>query len=162
MFAQMSQFIFRASLDDDAEWYRDDSPDWVWWGTQTGYRFPAPDCDAILRCGIGVKVMGEFTNAADDGGSGFHSVAFAQTDPNGQLPDALDLPSIQWVLLNLSGSGHYDSGWQAFSFDVLTKRHVSPHIHALLVTQLTAQDGLVEFLGNWLVTDTVVFTYDYA
>jgi hypothetical protein len=162
-FDNYATILFRGELNDDASIWRDDNPDWIEWGTESGYYIPAPECDAIVSLEVSIRVISEFTNAADDGGSGFHSVAFAHTDANGNWPgDICDVTSIQSIMLELGNTGHYDSDWQTFRFSFNVKGGATPGLGMLLVTHLSAQDGKVESLGQWLISQRVYYSFEHA
>jgi len=162
-FGQYATILFNAELNDDAAWYRDDNPDWIEWGTEVGYYIPAlffRACDAMVTIEVSIRVISEFTNAADDGGSGFHSVAFAHTNPDGSWPAAIcDVPSIQDIVLQLNNTGHYDSGWLTYrsSFEVKAKKRAG--LALLFITHLSAQDGTVSTYGQWLTSPREYYSF---
>lgn len=165
-FDQYTTFLFDAELNDDAAWYRDDNPDWIEWGTEIGYsiRWPVMQkCSAIVTVEVSIRVISEFTNAADDGGSGFHSIAFAHTDPSGNWPAGVaDVSSLQDIVLQLNSSGHYDSDWQKYTISFEVNRDVSAGLAVLLVTHLRAQDGKVETYGQWLASPRADYSFGPA
>ena len=140
--------LFGAELDDDAAMLRDDNPDWAEWGSEVGFRIPNIKCRGAITVSLWIRLVTSFTNAADDGGTCFHSVAFAHTDPSGHF-QGVYVPSVQEILKDFNGTGNYDSGWLKYSmtFDVLAGTR--PRVAVLFVTHLSAQDGTVTAVGQW-------------
>jgi len=156
---QYATIMFRGELDDDASWIRNDNPDWTEWGTEVRFYMQRPNCNATITVDLSIRLVSGFTNAADDGGSCFHSVAFTHTDPMGHWPDSVYVPSVQEMIVEFTDTDSYDSGWRNYSirFDVAKGRR--PRIAVLFVTHLSAQDGTVTAVGQWVHSPTTYYQY---
>jgi len=141
--------LFSGKLNDDASLIRDDNPDWVEWGTEVRFYMQRPNCDATITVDLSIRLLSGFTNAADDGGSCFHSIAFAHTDPMGHWPDSVYVPSVQEIIVEFTGNDSYDSGWRNYSIRFDVRKGRRPRIAVLFITHLSAQDGTVTAVGQW-------------
>lgn len=149
---QYADFWFRAKLNDDAAWYRDDNPDSASWGSETAYFIPAPDRDAIVHLSFWVYLSCNFVNAADDGGRLCHSVSMEHTDPDGHWSGLYsEVESSQVVFIQEKKTDNY-SHWRTFRLAFETKRDISPAVCVLFLTNLSAQDGKVDTAGRWIAS----------
>jgi hypothetical protein len=148
-------FIFAAFLDDDEAFWRDDNPDSVAWGQSVHWKFPVRPFRSIVMCNLALRVQGTCSDLTGDFGEGYHSIALATTEPDGEfLPRPVMCP-VDYVMVEFDASGQYDSGEHGFHFEIPVDAYASAGLAVLLITYLRAQDGEVSTFGQWRINDSL-------
>jgi len=154
-FESLGSYLFRGELVDDGS---GDEPDQSCWGQEFGWILPKAECDAKAICDITVRVVSEFTNAADENGYLGHAVHFADSDENGNLPNEAKIGGLYDVVISRLDSGHSDSGWCRYSISFDVNAGAQGKLAVLVRTSLEAEDGLVEVYGSWSVDRSIYYT----
>jgi hypothetical protein len=158
-YLQNGSLIFHAELNDDAAALRNDSPDTKEWGSEITWSLPETNCDITAVCRIGIQLITNFTNGADDGGELVHAVAFAHSDIDGNLPEEIILGGIYDVLCYCDESQNIDSGHSEWIIAFDLNAGAEGKIALGLMTRLKALDGLVTSLGQWYVSRYISYQF---
>lgn len=140
--------LFSIYLNDHAAIWRDDNPDKYTGGYELIWKLPVAPCDMWVCWFIDAQQRIEFTNGADDGGSCKSLIAWATTDENGDFHSVnIRSNSIRTSFGNSSYNKTTDRYYFYSAFPI--KQGKIPQIALAHIIQLTAQDGLVEAVGQF-------------
>lgn len=144
-------YMFLASLNDDAAWWRDDDPDHIGWFDGLCFFMPEALCDCLVRCDFYIKCEGEVMSTADDYNKVKQYIYVAWPDENGNLPPSVSFGSAALTINNFSNGPEF-SGSLNVGVQFKVKRGVSPCFVLANCTELKAQDGELAIKGNWTVS----------
>jgi hypothetical protein len=149
-------YEYNAWLNDDASLWRNDNPDRHNWYDHIHAYLPTPECDSRVVASVKFRSSGRILSEADDHNEIEQTVYVAHSDENGILPASVSFGDQFDVIdfdlsgeIGLPGGNNYDSGWYTADMSFNVNSGVMPQIAIAAYTELTAQDGVLEILGNW-------------
>lgn len=149
-------YQYDAFLDDDASAWRDDNPDSHNWYDNIYGSLPRPECDSRVVASVEFRSSGRILSEADDHNEIEQTVYIAHSDEDGNLPPYVSFGEEHEVInydlsgsIGLPGGNRYDSGWFIADMSFNVRSGVRSQIAIAPYTNLSAQDGLLNILGNW-------------
>lgn len=155
----------RAFLNDDAAWYRYDSPDFFIGGYILEWRLPQAPCDMWVICVVDAQQRIEYHDAADDGGWGRAAVVTENTLENGEWAYIeVGTPTDTIVTFDSTGNRGFgqsygllsDVGNASIESDRLivykafsVKTGNIPGFRLVHMIELSGQDGVVDVLATF-------------
>lgn len=121
---------------------------------------PTVECDSTVVASFSVRFSGEIRSEADDHNEIRQYVYVAHSDEDGNLPPSVSFGE-EYSLNNIDLSGEiglpfgnrFDSEWVTANMTFNVKSNVMPKVAVANCTQLDAQDGTLEIIGTWRITD---------
>jgi hypothetical protein len=154
-------YLIGVWLNDDASIFRDDNPDSVMWYDNVCIFLPTVECDSTVVASLSMRFSGDIWSEADDHNEIRQYVYVAHSDEYGVLPPYASFGD-EYSLNNLDLSGEiglpsnsFDSEWITASMSFNVKSGVMPMVAVANCTELEAQDGTLEIIGTWRITDLV-------
>jgi hypothetical protein len=157
-------YLIGAWLNDDASIWRFDDPDSVMWYDNICLYLPTLECDSIVVASLSMRFSGEIFSEAGDHNEIRQYVYIAHSDEDGNLPPYVSFGekySLNNIDLSgeigLPGGNRFDSDWVRADMSFTAKSNVTPQVAVANCTELFAQDGTLEIIGTWRITDLVYF-----
>ena len=162
----MGELVWNISawLNDDAGVGFDD-PDSAGWYDGVCISLSITECESTVVASLGTKFEGFIKSEADDHNEIRQYIYVAYSDEDGNLPtytsfgDKYDLNYI-----DLSGNiglpegpegPIFHSGWVTANMSFNVKSNVTPKFEVATCTELRAQDGTLQVVGDWTISDLV-------
>jgi hypothetical protein len=153
-------YLVAAWLDDDASVWRNDDPDSAMWYDNVCMFLPPAPCDVTVNARFMVRFSGQVRSEADDHNEIRHYVYAAHSDEDGNPPAYVSFGD-EYPLTDIDLSGEIglplgdriDSGWVTATMSFPVRAGVTAAVFVANCTELHAQDGTLEIIGTWTISD---------